>query len=326
MRTNHRLFLVAAAATLAAQTSGWTQFEKVPKWEISEGAGTAAQLSAGGKNFIQELRIARPEPATTADQLAAINPHLPELLPGFAALMAGAEVSTRFKEIYELKLKTLKGGGSLTPQNYFDLETALRLQDPNSKRKVLLVQTDMDVVTDGSDPVRAASLSDYDLARSSDWYQPTTSFGWAGAGAANPFLDYYPKALGELEKLRAELVEKSAGDQGVIWREMLKTCDAQIYRIKARGMGDSTRRELRARRFLLADRDPFVVLPRTTPVRSPWSMLPSTFRTTSPTCRRGMPISWRSRATRCAGHRASACCGAAWSSSMRCRRSSVAAT
>ena len=116
MRTNHRLFLVAAAATLAAQTSGWTQFEKVPKWEISEGAGTAAQLSAGGKNFIQELRIARPEPATTADQLAAINPHLPELLPGFAALMAGAEVSTRFKEIYELKLKP---GGTLDSSSLY---------------------------------------------------------------------------------------------------------------------------------------------------------------------------------------------------------------
>ncbi len=116
--------------------------------------------------------------------------------------MANAEVSSRYKEIYDLKLKSLKGGGSLTPHNYFDLETALRLQDPVTERKVLLVQTDMDVVTDGSDPGRAKALADYDLARSSDWYQPTTSYGWSGEGSENPFLDYYPKALAELQKLR----------------------------------------------------------------------------------------------------------------------------
>ena len=153
--TRRRLAFIVTVIMLGAQPAGWTQFEKVPKWEIATGGGTAAQLGADGKNFIQELKIARPEPATTAQQLVSINPNLPKLLPRFAALMASAEVSTRYKEIYDLKLKNLKRGNSLTPHNYFDLETALRLQDPASGRKVLLVQTDMDVVTDELDPVRA---------------------------------------------------------------------------------------------------------------------------------------------------------------------------
>ena len=64
----------------------------------------------------------------------------------------------------------------------------------------------------------------------------------------------------------------------------------------------------------------------TPPARWPSSTPASTCRTTSPTCRPGTPTSSRSAATRCAGRRASACCGAATSCSTRCRRSSAAAT
>ncbi|MFT5109289.1 MAG: hypothetical protein ACI9UA_004936 [Pseudoalteromonas tetraodonis] len=256
-----RPLLYLLAVIFAPPITGHAQLEKVPKWNVVEDGGTASKLGAGGNNFIRQLEIVRPEAATTAKQLAAINPQLPKLLPRFAALMASAEISSRYKEIYDLKLKTLKVGGQLTPHNYFDLETALRLEDPVTKRKVLLVQSDMDVVTDGSDPGRAPALKDYDLARSSDWYQPMTAYGWGGSGTANPFLDYYPKALADLQDLRADLVVKATADKGVIWREMLETCDKQIYRIKARGMGNSTRQELRGRRFLLAGKDPFVVLP-----------------------------------------------------------------
>ena len=52
----------------------------------------------------------------------------------------------------------------------------------------------------------------------------------------------------------------------------------------------------------------------------------STCPTTPPTCRRGTPTSSRSPATRCAGRRASAPCGAGPSCSTPLRRSSAAAT
>ena len=58
-----------------------------------------------------------------------------------------------------------------------------------------------------------------------------------------------------------QLETRAKEDPGVVWRELLRTCDAQIYRVKERGLHNSTKSNLRNRRFLLADRDPFVVLP-----------------------------------------------------------------
>ncbi|MCB1099600.1 MAG: hypothetical protein KDN22_28780 [Verrucomicrobiae bacterium] len=226
---------------------------------------TSASLRAGGRSYIEGIDFVRPSPATSAEQLEAINPSLPRLLPGFRKLMESAEVSDRYTELYDRKIARLKKGELSTQHNYFDCETALRLVYPDTGRKVFLLQSDMDVVTDGSDPGRAASIEDYDLARTSDWYLPETSYTWArtSGGAENPFLNYYPEALENLKKMRLQIVEQAKGDSGVVWREMLKTCDAQISRIKQRGLTSSTVQGLRARRFLLADRDPFIVLPRT---------------------------------------------------------------
>jgi hypothetical protein len=257
------LFLLIPTLSLA-------QLENIPSWKLIESSAgdgrtdaTAATLRAKGRHFIRSVQYVRPEPATTAAELTALNPQLPKLLPGFARLMATAELSSRYSELYDLKLKTLRRGESLTPHNYFDCQTVLRLQDPDTNRKVLLLQADMDVVTDGSDPVRAPQLADYDLARTSDWFLPETAYSWSrpGSAAPNPFLDYYPDALAKLEKLRAQLAAEAKADRGVVWRELLKSCDDQIYRIKARGLGRGTKQNLRARRFLLSDRDPFVVLP-----------------------------------------------------------------
>ncbi len=246
---------------------GYAQLSNVPSWDeikppAEQAAPRAVKLRASGASYIRSIHYVRPRPATTAAQLTAINPNLPKLLPGFAKLMATAEVSSRYKELYDRKLREMRKGELLTPHNYFDCETVLRLEYPGTGRKVLLLQADMDVVTDGSDPGRAPKLADYNAARTSDWYLPETSYSWTRSGGAeNPFLEYYPGALAKLQKLRAQLAAEAKTDQGVIWRELLQSCDDQIYRVKMRGLGKSTKSGLRARRFLLADRDPFVVLP-----------------------------------------------------------------
>ena len=252
---------------LALSASSTAQLTNVPSWDVlkpppEQPAPTAVKLRANGASYIRSIHLVRPKASSTMSQLTAINPHLPKLLPGFGKLMASAEVSSRYEELYNRKLQGIRKGELLTAHNYFDCETVLRLEHPDSGRKVLLLQADMDVVTDGSDPVRSSDLADYNLARSSDWYLPETSYSWSkGGGTQNPFLEYYPEALAKLQKLRAQLVAEAEADQGVIWRELLKSCDDQIYRIKMRGLGKNTKSGLRARRFLLADRDPFVVLP-----------------------------------------------------------------
>lgn len=255
-----RSLLCAIALPLGALPLS-AQLSEVPSWDVVEvPEGRAAGLREG--SFIRQVQVALPNASTTAEELSAINPHLPTLLPGFSRLMGSAEVSSRYRELYHRKLALLQDGKPLTTHNFFDCETVLRLRDPGTGRRVLLLQADMDVVTDGSDPVRAGALADYNLARSSDWFLPETSYSWNHPGPArNPFLDYYPETLGKLETLRAQLAAEAEQDQGVVWREMLKSCDDQIYRVKMRGLGTHTQQGLKQRRFLLADRDPFVVLP-----------------------------------------------------------------
>ncbi len=105
-------------------------------------------------------------------------------------------------------------------------------------------------------------LPHFDLARSSDWFLPETAYSWHNSGGTeNPFLTYYPETLAKLQELRTQLEANAKTDPGVVWREMIKSCDDQIYRVRERGLHNSTKSNLRNRRFLLADRDPFVVLP-----------------------------------------------------------------
>lgn len=252
-----QIFTISAAN---AQLTG------IPSREINQSEKRTSTLRAGGSSYIRKMEIARPRAAKTADELATVNPNLLTLLPGFRDLMKTAEVSSRFTELYDRKIYLIKRGDYPTSHNFFDCETILRLEHPKSGRKVLLVQADMDVVTDGSDPGRASKLADYNLARSSDWYLPETSYSWglSSGSEKNPFLDYYPKAVAELQKMRADVLKKAESDKGIIWREILKAYDDQIYRMKARGMGSGTRGGLGSRRYLLATRDPFVVLP------APW--------------------------------------------------------
>ena len=252
----HPLLLLALALPLPAQLAN------VPDWHDQEPEASSTPLRAGGASYLRRIEFVQPQAATTAANLTKINPKLPAILNDFGELMESAEVSDRFADLYERKLKNIRKGELMTPHNYFDCETVLRLKHPESGRRVLLLQADMDVVTDGSDPGRAPKLEDYNLARSSDWFLPETAFSWhKSGGPENPFLNYYPDTLKKLQELRTQLEAKAKADPGVVWRELIKTTDAQIYRVRERGLHDYTKRNLRNRRFLLADRDPFVVLP-----------------------------------------------------------------
>lgn len=246
---------------------------KSNNYEIEEGLKYSSQIRSGG-NYIETMKILRPKANQSPTELAKINPNLPVLLKDFTKLIETAEVSSRYKELYDRKMYLLKSGSYPTNHNFCDCETVLRLKHPDTGRIALWVQGDMDVVTDGSDPGRSPKIGDYDLARTSDWFLPETSYSWARESTvpANPFLEYYPGAIKELQAFRETVVEKQKGDAGVVWREILSTVDSQIYRLKSRGMGSGTRGGLEARRYLEATKDPFVVLPAPWVNKSaPWS-------------------------------------------------------
>jgi len=228
------LFLLLALSSQA-------QLKNIPTWTPLATDSTATTLRANGASYIRSLQYAPPKPATTAAELTAINSHLPKILPDFKLLLDTAQLSSRYQQLYDTKHKSLRKGNLLTPHNYFDCETTLLLTHPTTQQKVFLLQSDMDVVTDGSDPGRSPNISNYDLARTSDWFLPETAYSWVNKSATpNPFLNYYPETLTKLKKLRTQLEAEAAKDPGVVWREMIRACDSQIYRVTERGLKSYT--------------------------------------------------------------------------------------
>jgi len=231
------------------------------KVEIEETA-TAAELRAAGKGYVESITVRRPLPTRTLPQLLAINPSLSAVWPGLGTLLETAKVSDLYADLYRRKLAYLKDGNSLSDHNYLDCATVLLLEHPVSQRRCILLQSDMDVVTDGSDPDRAPNLSDYDSARTSDWFLPQTAYTWAGPPTApNPFLEYYPASVARLDYYRSLFQKEAETDKGRIWRLLISAVDTQKARMKTEGLSAETIRALKNSRSLLGTEDPFVVLP-----------------------------------------------------------------
>ncbi len=231
------------------------------KVEIEE-TSTAAEMRAAGQGFVSSVTMRRPLPTRTLPQFLAINPSLSTVWPGLGTLLETAKVSDFYADLSRRKLAYLKDGNSLSDHNYLDCATVLLLQHPVSQRHGIRLQADMDVVTDGSDPDRAPNLSDYDSARTSDWFLPQTAYTWAGPPRTpNPFLEYYPAAVARLDSYRSLFQKEAETDKGRIWRLLIAAVDAQKARLKTAGLSGETIRALKNSRSLLGTEDPFVVLP-----------------------------------------------------------------
>ena len=152
--------------------------------------------------------------------------------------MAQPRVSPFFGDLYDNKKSRVKLYANrfdriLTKHNYFDCQTMLELVHPQSKRKVFLFQADMDVVSDGSDGDRLPTMPDKIV--NSSYYQPFTSYGFKKSGTVeNPMIAGWRKMLDEAKK---------KGDSS----EVKRLTD---------GIED-----LKRRSFLIAEYDPFIVIP-----------------------------------------------------------------
>ncbi|MEM6911965.1 MAG: glycoside hydrolase family 75 protein [Verrucomicrobiota bacterium] len=240
--------LALLAPALSSAQIELTEIESIP-------AGPTTSLRADGQGYFEKVVIRRPEALTKLDGLLRLNPALSQVLPALPELLASARVSDRFDQLYDRKIRYLQKGGQLTTHNFYDCATALLMQHPQSGRRLLWVQADMDVVTDGSDPVRYPELSHYHAARQSDWYLPQTAYQFGSTGGLrNPFLDYYPAAEKRLQHYRTLFEKEREADPGFVWRRLLEAVDLQESRLKTRHLSGPTRRSL------LAQEDPFIVL------------------------------------------------------------------
>ena len=196
------------------------------------------------------LTVRIPRAATTMAELQVGSPSLGSLLPGLAPLMERAVISDFFETLYRnktnrLKKNSAKLGSLLTAHNFFDCQTMLNLTAENGRR-VFLFQGDMDVVSDGSDGDRLPTMPDEIV--NSTYYQPTTSYGWAKVGnVPNPLIKGYERRL---IGARAELNSRNVDQDRKDWVR------GRINNLLIPGI-----REMKERSFLIAEHDPFIVIP-----------------------------------------------------------------
>lgn len=216
-----------------------------------EKGGLASKERIDDGAYVAEytLSVKVPEPSKTLEQLQKVNPDLGKLLPGLGVMLEKPEVSRWFYQLYENKTKRLKRDSMkltelLTKHNFYDCETILNLRHPQTNRRVFLMQADMDVVSDGSDGDRLATMPDKIV--NSTYYQPFTSYGWTKrTKTPNPMVGGWEKRIGNANR---ELAEAGTTAERKAW---LKD---RIKYLK-RGIEDMTYRS-----FLIAEYDPFIVI------------------------------------------------------------------
>jgi hypothetical protein len=196
-----------------------------------------------------QLSIRVPKANQTMVDLSRINKHLPAILPGLDAMLPAAKVSGFYYKLYENKTNRVQNDLTrlnriLDRHNFYDTETILELTHPATQRRTLLIQSEMDVVADGSDGDRMPTLAEYIYL--SDYYQPFTSYAWPKATKTpNPLLARWEERL---KKAQEEFAIK--GLPAARNREL----SALISTLKVE-IG-----ELKARSSLIAEKDPFIVI------------------------------------------------------------------
>ena len=192
-----------------------------------------------------KLRARVPTPNRTVDELGKVSPDLGKLLPGLATMAKPEAVSPLFAQLYETKVRELRENLSrldllLSRHNFYDCQTVLALRHPETKRRALLFQADMDVDADGSDGDRVPAGNGV-----SPTFKPFTSFRWGKkSNRPNPYLPGIEDRL-----RRVELEQRTATPER---KRDLKNAATEL------------RDEISAMKkysYLIGTYDPFIVVP-----------------------------------------------------------------
>lgn len=197
-----------------------------------------------------ELKLTVPKASTKLEELAKLNPELPKQLPALKRMLPAAEVSPFYHALYEAKAKRVQQyltrlDRILSRHNFYDCETMLELTHPDTGQRALLIQSEMDVVSDGSDGDRWPELDDY--ISMSDNYRYSTSYAWPKQTATpNPMLAR-TEALLKQKEARFAVTGLSIEEN----RQLRSDIERLSVAVE----------EMKARSFLIAEADPFIVLP-----------------------------------------------------------------
>ena len=208
---------------------------------------TAERETADSYSVEVTVKVNVPKPHRSIGDLRKLNDKIDTVLPGLEEMLASAKVSPVFDDLYRRKVTTIRTNLDhldqlITRHNFFDCETILELQNPTTKRRMLLIQSDMDVDTDGTDGDRTPQLDG-----GSRTFQPFTSYRWKKR-TPNP-------------SPCTAIWEKRIADNEARIKDS-KTAASEVQRMKS----DNARmraevRDLQSFSFLIGGADPFIVLP-----------------------------------------------------------------
>lgn len=221
------------------------------KTQVNFQPGTLASRDRETKGNYQmtlTLNVKQPKALTRKEDILNINPKLEAMLPGLATLFKHARISPYYGQIYARKQTEIRKNLAsllklLDRHNYYDTETILETAYPDTGRKVLWLQSEMDVVSDGSDGDRLSSMPDNILK--SSFYQPSTSYRWKKrTDKPNPLLKPWQQRLASYRKA----LEKAPAAEKPALRRKIDHAERVIA-------------ELKRYSFLISEYDPFIVVP-----------------------------------------------------------------
>lgn len=218
---------------------------------VFEQGGIASAERVDDESYVAEykLKLKLPAAATKISELEKNNPKLSKILPSLPGLLEKAEVSKWYNKLYANKSERVRRDANalnelLTKHNIYDCETILNLKAANG-RKVFLMQAEMDVVSDGSDGDRLPVMPDEIV--NSTHYQPFTSYGWPKKTTTpNPMI------AGLERRIANANTELAAATTTAARKTWLKERVTELNRYIA---------DLKSRSYLIAEYDPFIVIP-----------------------------------------------------------------
>lgn len=221
------------------------------KIDISQSNLTASEVRSNDDSYALSfsLKLDIPKAASSIQELTKSTPALSTIFPGLEKLTKKATVSPYYSIIYKNKTQRVRQNALeykklLSRHNFFDLQTILNLET-ESGRKVMIMQSDMDVVSDGSDGDRLPIMPDKIV--NSPHYQPSTSYFWQKqTETPNPMIVGFKNrillAKVEMAKIKTTQARKE-------WlKERIKFLEKNVE-------------DMMYHSFLIAEHDPFIVIP-----------------------------------------------------------------
>jgi len=208
------------------------------KLNVEESDGLASVLREDGESYFAkyDLNVKLPKAAQTLEELEVVNGDLGKVLPGLEQMLSGAKVSKFYRDLYTNKLSRLKKDfvrldAVITTHNLFDTQTILNLIHPDSGQ--------------GSDGDRLPVMPLENVQSPS--YQYSTSWWWKKVtDRPNPMIEGFKHRIGNADR---EIASGNASADRVRWLKQRKvSLDGYI-------------KEAGAHSFLLAEYDPFIVMP-----------------------------------------------------------------